>query len=320
MAALLDQIREGCESVADRATFVRIDLEAIPAYSGALPLGAPNQAEHDPNCHYLGHGEDTVAYFITLDAVNFGSGYFPQLRKRGGMSGYFTVASSLADHFRDRGPLSANDLMDLTPEACTRIFGQDPVNEPIQELMRLFSRALNDLGHHLIGRYGGSFLDLVHAANGSAEVLVGMLTEMPYYKDVARYGDLEVPFYKRAQITAADLCLAFGGLGFGRFYDLDRLTIFADNVVPHVLRLDGVLSYSEALVERICSGALIESGSQEEVEIRACAVHAVELLVEACHTPIQAVTARELDTLLWNRGRGAQYKSVPRHRTRSVYY
>jgi hypothetical protein len=30
--------------------------------------------------------------------------------------------------------------------------------------------------------------------------------------------------------------------------------------------------------------------------------------------------ARLLDTALWNRGQAARYKSVPRHRTRTVYY
>jgi len=38
-----------------------------------------------------------VAFFLTLDAINFGSGYFPHLGKRPGMSGYFTAAASLTD-------------------------------------------------------------------------------------------------------------------------------------------------------------------------------------------------------------------------------
>ncbi len=40
---------------------------------------------------------------------------------------------------------------------------------------------------------------------------------------------------------AADLAAAFRGQGPGRFRDLDRLTLFADNLVPHVLRREGVL-------------------------------------------------------------------------------
>jgi hypothetical protein len=82
---------------------------------------------------------------------------------------------------------------------------------------------------------------------------------MPYFADIADYGGLRVPFCKRAQLAAADLALAFNGQGPGRFSDLDRLTIFADNLVPHVLRT-GILVYRESLAERIDSGDLITAG------------------------------------------------------------
>ena len=39
---------------------------------------------------------DIAAYWLTLDAINFGSGWFPTLRKRDGLSGYNTIASALA--------------------------------------------------------------------------------------------------------------------------------------------------------------------------------------------------------------------------------
>jgi hypothetical protein len=85
--------------------------------------------------------------------------------------------------------------------------------------------------------------------------------------------------------------------------------------VPHVLRLDGVLEYDPGLVARIEREELIPAGSPEEVEIRACAVHAVELLSAICHRP-----PMQLDYLLWNRGQQPEYKAVPRHRTRGVFY
>jgi len=71
-------------------------------------------------------------------------------------------------------------------------------------------------------------------------------------------------------IAAADLHRA----GVARFADLRALTMFADNLVPHVLRLDGVLAFDPDLVDRIDREELIAHGSPEEVEIRACAVHA----------------------------------------------
>jgi hypothetical protein len=125
---------------------------------------------------------------------------------------------------------------------------------------------------------------------------------MPFFDDRG--------FWKRAQIAANDLALA----GVAEFADLDRLTIFADNLVPHVLRVDGVLRYDPSLAARIDAGELLPPG-EEEHEIRACAVHACELI--AART---AMPARLLDTALWTKGQAPRYKSVPRHRTRTVFY
>jgi hypothetical protein len=323
---ILDQVRRACRAVAERALYVRIDRERLAAFARFLhadrsqPLQSLAHPEHDPLCHYLGHGADTVAFFLTLDAINFGSGYSPHLHKRAGMSTYFTIAASLNDHFRDKGPLSARDLVLLDECACAEVFGQDLSVPPVRELMGLFSQALNDLGWLLGDRYAGSFARLVEAGDGSAERLVELLLDMPFYRDVSHYAGSHVPLLKRAQITVADLALAFGGRGFGWFEDLDRLTIFADNLVPHVLRVEGVLRYDEGLLAAINAGELIPAGSPQEVEIRACGLHAVELLVAELRGLGRSVTARELDYVLWNRGQGRRFKSQPRHRTRTVYY
>ena len=168
--------------------------------------------------------------------------------------------------------------------------------------------------------FDGSFSGLIEAAGASAERLIRLLIRMPYFCDVALYDALKVPFYKRAQLAAADLSLAFKGRGLGRFDDLHHLTIFADNLVPHVLRVDHILVYPKSLIQHIESGNLIPSGSAEEIEIRACALHAVELLKAALNVSGHAITAMELDFLLWNRGQQPAYKSIPRHRTRTVSY
>ncbi len=201
------------------------------------------------------------------------------------------------------------------------LFGQAGLDGPVRELMGLFAAALNDLGRYLLARFAGSFAALVEAAAGSAEQLAGLLVEMRFFDDVATYHGMPVPFYKRAQLTAADLALAFDGHGWGAFADLDSLTIFADNLVPHVLRVDGVLHYDPGLAARIDREEVIPAGAPEEVEIGACAVHAVELLVGELRRAGQRVNAMGLDYLLWNRGQAPYYKQIwPRHRTRTVYY
>jgi len=302
--------------VAERAEFVRLEPAALGAYAESFDLSALSTPHYDTVHHYTGDPEAVLAFTITLDTVNFGSGYFPYLKKRHGMSGYFTVASALKDHFETHGPLSAAELCALTPQQVAAIFGQD-LREPVRaELMRHFTEALHQLGSYLWERFGGSFVRLVEAADGSAERLAGLLAEMPYFQDVSQYGGLAVPLYKRAQITPSDLALAFDAQGWGTFRDLDALTIFADNLVPHVLRVDGVLHYAPELARRIGAGEAILAGTPEEIEIRAVALHAVEKLAEL----LPGVTARQLDVYLWNRGQGAAYKAVARHRARTVFY
>jgi len=234
---------------------------------------------------------------LVLDSINFGSGWFPTLRKRPGMSGYFTVASALTDFWRLSGGWSVDELRALKAARVAEVLGQ----ERGHELMTLYADALRSLGRFLAGRRA---LELVEEAEGSAERLASMLAAgMAFFDDVG--------FWKRAQIVPNDLALA----GVAAFRDLDRLTIFADNLVPHVLRVEGVLAYDDELAARIDAGELLPPGGEEEREIRGCAVHACELLSSRLEVP-----ARMVDVALWSRGQAPKYKAVPRHRTRTVFY
>ena len=314
------KIRVAAQNVSESAEYVRTEYDKIPAYAQSLLHAMENPPSIDPDRHFLGQGEKTLAYLIILDTINFGSGYFPVLQKRPGMTGYFTIASSLKDYFVQHRPFTAQELQAISKDDCARIFHQSLEVEPVNELMRHFTKALNDLGQLLLERYEGQFTRLVEDAQNSAERLIDILTMMPLFQDAAAYKGLEVPFYKRAQITAADLHTAFDGKGFGAFHDLDRLTIFADNLVPHVLRMDEILVYDDGLADRIDSEQLIPSGSPEEIEIRACALHAVELMVQSLTENEYSTSPMRIDNLLWNRGQQPRYKAHPRHRTRSVYY
>jgi hypothetical protein len=313
-----DRIRAACRAVAAEARFVRIvEARLEPCARTLLAADAPRP---DPAHQRRASPEATLAYVVTLDAVNFGSGWFPFLRKRPGCSGYFTVALALAERCDARGPWSAAELRGIEAAELAGVLGQDLAVPEVRELVGLFASALRDLGALLETRHAGSFAALVEAAGGRAARLLELLAEMPFYRDVASLDGREVPFYKRAQITAADLHQAFGGRGPGRFVDLDSLTIFADNLVPHVLRLEGVLAYEPALVDRIEAGELLAPGSREEVEIRACAVHAVERVAEAAARLGAATPVWRLDEILWWRGQHPEFKARPRHRTRSVFY
>jgi hypothetical protein len=292
----MEELRRACATVASRGRFVRIEHERIDAYARALPLDVPAETPE----------QRSAAFWLTLDAINFGSGWFPTLRKPAGRSGYRTIEAGIRERFGTQGPWTAEALTEIGAPEVADTLGQDPAHE----LMELFARSLRDLGRHVCDEHGGRFDDL--AAGDSAVALALRLGEWECFADASIYDGVRVPFLKRAQIAAADLARA----GAARFGDLDRLTMFADNLVPHVLRVDGVLTFDADLVARIEREELIAHDSPEEIEIRACALHAVELIVAARG----GSSAAAVDQVLWLRGQEPRYKAVPRHRSRCTAY
>ena len=325
------ELRDACAAVVERASSVRVDVAAIAPYAASLPLEPleppeplepleplqppepleplePPDAGSGPPAPALEGREALAAYWLALDAINFGSGWFPTLRKRDGRSGYRTIEHGLRSRAAHDGPWTAAELRRIDAPELSVLLEQ----EPGHPLPALFARSLRDLGAHVALEYGGSFAEVADAAGGSAVTLAQTLGGWECFADCSRYDELELPFLKRAQIAAADLARA----GVTRFTDVGQLTMFADNLVPHVLRLDGVLRFDPGLVARIDAGELIEHDSREEVEIRACALHAVELLVSARGD----TCAADVDQLLWNRGQEPRYKASPRHRSRCTAY
>jgi hypothetical protein len=287
---LTDDIRAGAARVAAQARFVRINDEQIAAYAETL-------GEHPRAPEIEGDEETRAAFSLQLNAINFGSGWFPTLNKPGGLSGFRTIEAGL----KRRGPWTSAELRTLRRETIAATFGQDPAHE----LMGHFERHLNELGERI-----DSFAAFARAKN--VIELAEELASWPTWYDRSPYHGDVIPLFKRAQIAAADLALQ----GLTDPTGLDTLPLFADNLVPHVLRIDGVLAFEPELVERIDRGTLLEHDSPEEVEIRACALHAVELLVRA-HG---ATTATAVDNVLWHRGAAPRYKAHPRHRARTTAY
>jgi putative queuosine salvage protein len=308
-ASVPDQVRAACTWVAERARSVSTEESAIEAYAAALPASI-DPPTSDPATQIVeGDLELRAAFAICLNAINFGSGWWPTIRKRPGHSGYFTIAAGVTERFRAKGAWSAAELTEMTAARIAEVVGQDP-DHP---LMADFAAALSDVGEHVRAEHGGRFTAVVEVAGESAPALADLLAGWDAFADVSTYEGRTVPFFKRAQLVPADLNRA----GVAVLRDQDCLTAFADNLVPHVLRVDGVLLLDSALAEGIEAGELLEHGSAEEVELRACAVHAVELLAAASQ---RRLSPPQIDCLLWNRGRQPRYKAIPRPRSRNTAY
>src|SRR5688500_3105738 len=169
---LTDDVRAHAAEVAANARWVSIELDRLDD----VEPGPPPQL--DPERHYLeGAPEDVATYLLALDAINFGSGWFPTLRKRPGSSGYYTVAWALAARFRTHGPYDNGELRAMTQSEIAVTLGQ-PADH---ELMDLYAQALRQLGEFLGDRHA---TDVIAAAGGSAERLAEQLAAgMRFFDD-----------------------------------------------------------------------------------------------------------------------------------------
>lgn len=315
--SIFDDIRAGFAFVAERARHVKIHEGRFPAYAQGLTLRHPAM-NFDAGHHFIGTPESTAAYVLTLDAVNFGSGYQPHLVREGwGMVDngiYFTLATRLKKRF-EQGGINADYLSQITQTEVAALF-ELPQGPYGTELTGIFTSGLQDMGRLIARDYNGSFFSFVKAAGGQASRIIRQLADLPQFRDIHTYDGREIPLFKRAQSAAADLHDAFRHTGVILFNDIDQVTVLTDNDVPCVMRADGLLEYTPALAAHLEAGRELVSGSPEEIEIRACTGYVAERLA-VC----KGVNAIAIDRVLWHKGaEDPRYAAEPRHRTRSPYY
>lgn len=309
----MDAVRPSCNWVAAHASHVSINPAGIEKLvehvGGELP---PIKWDFE-GIHYFDNGPLTAQYMLVLDALNFC--FWPDDELQ-----YDHLAAGLAEALKDDPTIFDTHRLKNFTGSMLRGLLQWPRPLPLEdERVRL----LHEVGTELERSFDGKAVNLVAAAKGSALALVHLVTKhFPGFRDHAVYKGHQVFIYKRAQIFVADLWGAFKGKGLGEFEDIGCITMFADYVVPAVLRHWGILSLSQALVKKLDSLQELPSGSEEEVELRACTITAVERLREnlAAKTGKEVLSV-QVDWWLWSIGLPSAVEKVPPyHRTQTIYY
>ncbi len=269
-------------------------------------------------------------YILVLDALNFCFFPTPGLE-------YDHLARGLK-HALEQNPaaLDAQALATVSPETVNGWLAAPPPGRrggaaaawgfpQLEERVR----KVREVGKVLLQHFDGLAANLVKAANHSAEDLVRLVTAFfPGFRDECVYKGAQVFFYKRAQIFVGDVWAAYGkhtlpSHPFG-FTDMHRLTMFADYRIPQILRARGVMVYAPALATKVDALESLPPGSEEEVEIRAATVQAVEelqgVLVAAHGMEKEAVKSVLLDWVLWQEGERLKDSLPPHHRTLTCWY
>jgi Queuosine salvage protein len=266
--------------------------------------------------------DGVVDFVLTATSINFAFTDFETRRRwevehEGRVLGdadgmHFCLQRALAEAVP---VLDADWLAQVTEEQLRDVFRGGS-----SELQLLDKRAaiLREVGATLAARWGGRFSNVFSAAGSCAEFLELLTREFPRFDDTASYDGQTVRFWKLAQLSVWILEATLpGGAGFA---DLDRLTAFADYIVPAALRVLGITRYSDELEDAVRSGRLIEAGSPWEVEIRAHTIWACEELarrINELRPPELRVIVPQVDARLWVPFHRTHY---PHHLTRTIYY
>ncbi|MQM10217.1 hypothetical protein Taro_043109 [Colocasia esculenta] len=316
----MDEVRATAGWVASHASHVSIDSAALAKLVDETQGSIPKVAWNFEGIHYSDDGPLTVQYLLVLDALNFC--FWPDKDLN-----YDHLAMGLREALeKDRSALDADRLQKYSgPQLRDLLKWPRPLPLEEERLRLLHEVQISVLpafpgshvGEVLERSFGGKAVNLVKACEKSAVKLVSLVAQQ--FPDHAVYKGHQIFLYKRAQIFAADLWGAFKGQGYGDFRDICIITIFADYIVPAVLRQLGVLKYSVDLSNAIDAKKEITSGSEEEIELRACSVHAVEKMRELLELKFgKQVLSIDIDLWLWSFG--IQTPSMPHHRTLSIYY
>lgn len=222
--------------------------------------------------------------------------------------------------------LNPNFYSKITEEQLSNVLRSD-TNISIP-LLKERVECLHEVGKTLLEKFSGTFKSCVINAENSAQKLLQIVIEnFPCYKDEAKYKGHHVSLYKRAQILVGDLWSCYKNKDLGYFKDIESITMFADYRVPQSLIYYGVFEYSNELHDALMKDVLLNNGSEMEVEIRGCSIHAVELLKDWVKKNSEIdyeINSILIDHFLWDFRRKHAVEilklKIPFHKTYSIYY
>ncbi|KAI9245972.1 hypothetical protein BY458DRAFT_484773 [Sporodiniella umbellata] len=238
-------------------------------------------------------------------------------------TGYWSLCAAIHRALDNGIPITSPEYYRTASDQELRAIFRSDTKENCPMLEERIS-VMKEAGQVLCEKYQGSFVHCITEANHTASTLIEIiLSHFSSFRDIHQFKGVQVYILKRAQILIADLWACFDGTDYGRFDDIDSVTMFADYRVPQALYQLGLLSYSPKLIERLERRENFPSGSEDEIEIRGNSIWAVELVKERMLQldPAIKVNAILIDFYVWDLAKEIQDQmTVPTHCTRSCFY
>lgn len=308
-------VRIRMDRIREVATWMAYEELPMPDY--ALPLGT---GEDDPNWitdYILTTACADTAFTDFSTQVKFAVKYAG--REWSDSDALFACMKRALD--KGIPILDGEFLAGLDRPQMEKLFAANIELPMLDEKMQI----LRDVGAVLAERYDGRFHNFVGTCSqklydGGNGLVERLAREFPRFNDISTYDGHTVKFYKLAQLSFWFLYLSLKKSGRFRIDDLDRMTAFADYIVPAALRLLGITTYSDALENAVKSHQLIPRDSPWEVEIRAHCIHASSLLAQEMNLlrPCdRQIIVPQIDYRLWSHYHTTWW---PHHLTKTIMY
>ena len=183
----------------------------------------------------------------------------------------------------------------------------------------------NEVGRVLVEKYQGRYSKFVRScaprlyANGDG-LLERLTTEFPRFRDVSSYQGADVHIYKLAQLGIWGMHLALSPRGAWKLEDADKLTAFADYIVPVGLRVMGIFEYAPALEQQINDLVEVKRDSDAEIELRASSIYVIAKMTEEINKRrpgMDPLLQPQVDFRFWKTYHATHW---PHHLTKTVMY
>lgn len=314
----MNTILESCKFVVDNSQQVKINHQKIDEFCECFTEGDMTHWSHEAPFDITQLSlKEQLHFLLILDALNFSYRWTPKreiIYKGEKWSGSYGMIAALGRAVEKGIPI-------LDPEYFAHICSLD-----LQDILEgtieipLFEERLHILKEVwiiLVQKYNGDLSNLIIESNNDSQKLLNSIIEsFPSFADEAQYKGTPIYFYKRAQLLVTDINQSVDWHPF----NISEITACADYKLPFVLRRLGILSYSNHLADTIDNQREIKEESEEEIEIRANTVWAIELMKQKIKKRLPQVDSLHINNHIWRLGQEKLKNDKPYHHTRTTAY
>ena len=179
---------------------------------------------------------------------------------------------------------------------------------------------LHETAKTIVEKFNWSIENFLKSAKVEWNLLEFFIKNFKSFEDVSIYKNQNIYFYKLAQLVVSDRYSLLPGTEFESLIDKNSLTALADYKVPQMLRLQNILEYDNSLEEKIVKKIEIPHDSEEEIEIRANTVQAIEKIKEILIIDNPWIMSVDINDTIRLSSQNKEWPIEPHHCTRTTDY